>query len=230
MQIYLDESGDLGWKFDQPFRAGGSSQYLTLVFLILPSAHSKRPKRIVRDLYDKYDWQTEKKAAGTSHNQKKLFCDLAKRMLIQYPDIKLDVITVKKENIQSHIRQDANKLYNYMVGLVIPEYVRKEESFHLLPDARSIKVRSQNSLADYLQIKLWFEAKCRTVVNCFPTISSGNYNLQFADWIAHCIWINYEDGEDSFYNILRPVMRVRELFFLTENTPKVHTELPETPQ
>lgn len=28
--VYLDESGDLGWKFDAPYRSGGSSRYLTI--------------------------------------------------------------------------------------------------------------------------------------------------------------------------------------------------------
>ena len=226
MQIYLDESGDLGWKFDQPFRAGGSSQYLTLSFLVLPSGHIKRPKKIIRDLYRKYDWQSEKKAADATPNQKRIFCDLAKKVLGQYPDIKVDIITVRKSNVQSHIRQDANKLYNYMVGLVVPEYVAGEANFDLIPDERSIKVKSQNSLKDYLQIKLWFDLKYKTVVNCYPAVSSGNYNLQFADWIAHCIWAKYENSENSFFDILRPVVRIRELFFLIEKADQKIAESP----
>ncbi|WMN84132.1 DUF3800 domain-containing protein [Vibrio parahaemolyticus] len=33
--IYLDESGDLGWTFDSPYRRGGSSRYLTIASLIV---------------------------------------------------------------------------------------------------------------------------------------------------------------------------------------------------
>jgi hypothetical protein len=35
MLIYLDESGELGWKFDAPYRKGGSSRYLTIASLVI---------------------------------------------------------------------------------------------------------------------------------------------------------------------------------------------------
>jgi hypothetical protein len=138
---------------------------------------------------------------------------MAVDLIRRYPEIKLDVITVKKVNVQSHIRKDANKLYNYMLGLVIPDCVTQEANFDLITDERSIKVKSLNSLKDYLQVKLWFEVGCQTVVNHRPMDSSQNYGLQFVDWIAHCVWSNYEDGNDAFVKILRPVVKIRPLFF-----------------
>ena len=37
VSVYLDESGDLGWKFDAPYRCGGSSRYLTISAIIFCS-------------------------------------------------------------------------------------------------------------------------------------------------------------------------------------------------
>jgi len=34
------------------------------------------------------------------------------KCLISHPEIKIDCIVVKKENVQEHIRRDPNKLYN----------------------------------------------------------------------------------------------------------------------
>jgi hypothetical protein len=48
MNLYLDESGDLGWKFDKPYRDGGSSRYLTIATLIIPQNLSHLPKRIIK--------------------------------------------------------------------------------------------------------------------------------------------------------------------------------------
>lgn len=48
---YLDESGDLGWKFHQPYRQGGSSRYLSLAAIILPFDKKHLPKRFITDLY-----------------------------------------------------------------------------------------------------------------------------------------------------------------------------------
>lgn len=211
--IYVDESGDLGWQFNQPFRAGGSSRYLTVACLIVPSQHRRRPRKIITRLYRKFGWQSERKASDASRSQKTLFCRTAVDLLQQHPEIKLDVITVKKVNVQTHIRRDPNKLYNYMLGLVVPDYVAQETNFDLVTDERSIRVKSLNSLRDYLQVKLWFEIGCPTTVNHIPSDSSKNYSLQFVDWVAHCVWSNYEDGDDSFLKILRPVVRIRPLFF-----------------
>lgn len=41
MNVYFDESGDLGWSFDKPYGAGGSSRYLTIAFLIIPKLSAK---------------------------------------------------------------------------------------------------------------------------------------------------------------------------------------------
>ena len=72
------------------------------------------------------------------------------------------LITVKKENVAAHIREDKNLIYNFMTKLVIPEYVKGYQKVDLFPDPRSIKVQSTNSLKDYLQIHLWFELKVST--------------------------------------------------------------------
>jgi len=56
--IYLDESGDLGWNFTAPFRNGGSSRYLTIAAVCVPSAKIALPKRAVRKLYNKFGWPT----------------------------------------------------------------------------------------------------------------------------------------------------------------------------
>jgi hypothetical protein len=47
MNLYLDESGDLGWTLDKPYQAGGSSRYLTIATLIIPKTISH--KALVRN-------------------------------------------------------------------------------------------------------------------------------------------------------------------------------------
>ncbi|MGH9690222.1 MAG: DUF3800 domain-containing protein [Candidatus Acidiferrales bacterium] len=57
--IYLDESGDLGWSFDAPFRNGGSSRHLTIAALCVPSEKKHLPKRVIKKLCEKFGWGTE---------------------------------------------------------------------------------------------------------------------------------------------------------------------------
>ena len=56
--IFADESGDLGWTLDKPYRAGGSSRHLTVASVCVPPEKRHLPKRVVRDLYKKYGWPT----------------------------------------------------------------------------------------------------------------------------------------------------------------------------
>jgi len=35
MKIYIDESGDLGWKLDKPNRNGGSSKFITITGILI---------------------------------------------------------------------------------------------------------------------------------------------------------------------------------------------------
>jgi len=58
MIIYLDESGDLGWKFTAPYRNGGSSRHLTIASLAVSPPNKHRPKRLVKKLYTKFNWPT----------------------------------------------------------------------------------------------------------------------------------------------------------------------------
>ena len=213
MQLLLGESGDLGWIFGKKYRKGGSSRYLTLAFLFLPKTHRNVPKKLIKSLYEKYKWKREKKASDATLNQKKLFCEKTIKLLKDYKEIKIDTITVKKKNVEEHIRQDGNKLYNYMASLVIPEHIENVDTLEFIPDERTVKVKSGNSLVDFLQIKVWFELGYKTKLINNPSRSFQQYNIQFVDWVAHCIWVNFEDGVTEPFNLLSPYIKHRELFF-----------------
>jgi hypothetical protein len=215
MNVYLDESGDLGWNFSLPYGHGGSSRYLTLAFLFIPASKQHLAQRIVKQMYQKYGWdpKSEKKASHLSKNQKLLFCQKAKALVRQHPDIKLCAITVRKDGVQDHIRSDANKLYNYMIKLCIGNRLASYPEVNFVQDARSIKIQSGNSIADYLQIELWFVRKVSTILRCSSQDSSKNLYLQFADFLAHCIWRSYEFGDTEFRRCLRNDIHLSHLFF-----------------
>jgi len=165
------------------------------------------------NLYAKYGWKSEKKASDASKNQKIEFSNSLNAMLQDFPEIKVDCIIVKKENVQPHITADPNKLYNYMCRLVVVDHVQDEEKFDFIPDKRTIKVESGNSLSDYLQTVLWFENRTKTTLINKPGESHADYNLQFADWIAHCIWAHYENAENDVFAIIGRKIKIRQLYF-----------------
>lgn len=125
--IFLDESGDLGWKFDRPYRMGGSSRYLTIAALVVPQIKKHLPTRLIKQLYNQHNWQfkKEKKWVDMKPHERMGFVKKARFLAEQHKDIKYAAITVNKVNVQSHIRSDENKLYNYMIGLMLLDEMKR---------------------------------------------------------------------------------------------------------
>ena len=215
MIYLLDESGDLGWSFDQPYRRGGSSRYFTIAGPAVPRAKKHLPKRVIKSLYQKFSWpvQVEKKWADMEPAERVEFAKQAAKLSETYDEIVYHSITVEKQKVMPHIRKDPNKLYNYMVGLSLLKPMAAHSEVHLTPDARSVKVASGNSLHDYLQTKLWFDKNSEAKLVTKPEDSSANPNLQFADMLAGAVQGRFEDGKTEPWDVLEPCMNFRALFF-----------------
>jgi hypothetical protein len=213
--VYLDESGDLGWTFDKPYRHGGSSRYLTISVLIVPKDLSHLPKRIIRKIYQqkKIPASVEIKGKDLTSDEKIKFSERVVGLLKANPSIRICAITVNKESVQSHIRMDSNKLYNYMINFILLDEIKTCSTINFTPDPRTIKVASGNSLVDYLQTKLWFELNSAAIINHTAMESHLNNNLKFVDFISNIVWSRYEDNKSSPFNILKPYITNKLLFF-----------------
>ncbi len=213
--IYLDESGDLGWQFNLPFKHGGSSRYLVIAALIIPPDKDGVTKRCIRGLYNARDWSKtkEKKWSGMSPTGRRAFAQAALAIPRKYPEISYRAIVVQKCNVQDHIRTDPNKLYNYMVNLLLLDEMAKHDRVTFVPDPRSIKVESGNSLHDYLQTKLWFEKEVKTVLETIPRDSKYCHNLQFTDMLAGTVAAYFEHGHIDNWNVLSSRIALKKLFF-----------------
>jgi hypothetical protein len=211
----VDESGDLGWNFNAQYRQGGSSRYLTITAVCVPPAKSHLPKRVVRSLYQQFRWptSTERKWVDTSAAARTAFANAARKMCDENADIYLHAIVVHKPNVEAHIRNDANKLYNFMIRLCLLDRMCSYDSVTLVPDKRSIKVESGRSLHDYLQIELWFTKKVKTTLFTCPVESQNSLGVQFADMLAGVVQSHFEDGMLQDFPLIAPKINVTRLFF-----------------
>ena len=215
-KLYLDESGDLGWTLDKPFRSGGSSQFLSIAYIIVPNEQIKYCNRVVRDIYTLFNVQSNVELKGTSMNEQQKLIAAGKivKMLKDKPDMCIGAITVKKKNVRYHLREDGNILYNYMIGLSTLNKIQTFGQVEMVRDKRSVKVKSGNSCIDYLKIKLGFDMKSDTILVDNPTESHTELNIMFIDWVANFVWSHYEDGKSDAFNRLTGVLNNQELFFL----------------
>lgn len=215
INIYLDESGDLGWKFEHPYLLGGSSRFLTIASLTVPKEQKDAPKRVIKRLYRKHKWNPcqEKKWTEMSLPERVSFAEAASRLIVREPGTSYYAITVQKENVAAHIRRDQNKLYNYMIQLSLLDEMARHESVTFIPDPRTIKVASGNSLHDYLVIKLWFEKGVETELHTTPIDSSQSLSIQFADMLSGLVQSHFEQGNSDPWEILQPHINIKTLYF-----------------
>jgi hypothetical protein len=185
-------------------------RFFLTVFSLQP-IHLSSYKKIYKR--KKQSTDVEIKGSELTSSDKIFFATRTFELLNKHSQLKIFSITVKKQNVKKHIREDPNKLYNYMIGLVLPQKIRRLKSISFIPDERSIKVKSGNSLSDYLQIKLWFDLKSKTIIENNPQESHLNLNLQFIDWITHIIWEKYENKDLKVFHILQRKIELTDLFF-----------------
>lgn len=213
--VYLDESGDLGWKFKLPYRQGGSSRYLTIGYLINPITHCNIPKRLVKDFYNQFGFspKNEVKASDLKSHHKEFICKETVRMLKKYPDFILGAITVRKEGVDAEFRNDGNTLYNYMMGESLLDYIDSHETCKITRDNRSVKVLSGSSCIDYLQTLTFFHRMRKTILKDNPTHSHTDDGIIFIDWITNIVWSKYEDSYPAWCNALGMHLQEKQLFF-----------------
>ena len=162
--VYIDESGDLGFTFANPFRFGGSSRYLTIACYLCPESHSKYSKRRAKSFKKAIGLspQDELKGSNLTAPQLNDFSQRVVDLVTQHSGCEVRAITVKKKNVEANIRTDANKLYNYMIRLCLLDHIKELDEVRLIPDPRTIKVKSGNSMVDYLQSILMFDMNSAT--------------------------------------------------------------------
>ncbi|WP_241895516.1 DUF3800 domain-containing protein [Stenotrophomonas maltophilia] len=213
--FYVDESGDLGWSFESPYGSGGSSRYLVISGLSMPIADDHRPERVMKNVYkgSKWDHKKEKKWIRAPEKSRSHFVQEAIQLCTKFPAIQYHAIVVKKQKVATHLRDDGNKLYNYMVKLMLVDEMAKHAKVNFIPDPRSIKVQSGNSMHDYLSICLGFDLGVATRLVTQTIESKYSKNLQFADFISGVVHSHFEFGRSDHFNLLSPKMKVKKLFF-----------------
>jgi Protein of unknown function (DUF3800) len=129
-------------------------------------------------------------------------------------DINIRYIVADFEHVIQKLKDDENLLYNYMLQfLIVP--VAKQPSVSSLVinlDKRTIKVKSTNSFADYIKIKLNYELGYSVSVEVNYIESHNSYAIQAADFVANAINTKYEFGKKCYYDLISNKVVQRELF------------------
>jgi len=205
--IYLDESGDLGFK-------KGSSKYFVISFIAMDTKTNLILKRKIKKvkIRHKIRKDVEIKANKSNHS---LRVDVLKE-ICSLP-IEIYSITTKKQGINKSLRKDTNIFYNYMVNLILVPYIERSKisNLCLIADSRINKVSKGMRFGDYLKYKIFFENslyKVKLDIKYLDSLTS--YGLQAVDFIANSIFKSYEQTNDRYRKALRrSIIEDKRLYF-----------------
>lgn len=207
MFIYLDESGDLGFK-------SGSTKYFTICFAIMKDQNPF--KRCVKRVKRKYSISSMDELKGSSTR-----ADIKRDLLLRFSQLKnleIHAITVEKNNVKEKLRQDSNILYNYMVGLSLVDRILKEKKdmdIKIVVDRRTTSITAGFDLDKYIKYKIWYEHQRNNIgLNIHHADSHIALSIQGIDVVTNTIYRKYGNNQLELYNIIRnKIKRDRKLFF-----------------
>ena len=206
MYVYLDESGDLG------FRQGGT-KYFTIAFVVMENPVLFR--RCVKKVKVKYDIPRDVELKGYTTRE-----IIKKDLLNRFAklDIEVHAITVRKVNVEPKLRKDTNILYNYMVGLSLVERILeepKEAKVVINVDRRIIAITSGFKFNQYLRYKILYEKERRDIdLNIHHLDSHQAYAIQGIDVICNSIFRKYNSNNYNLFNIIQDKVKSdKRLFF-----------------
>ena len=207
MYVYLDESGDLG------FRQGGT-KYFTIAFVAMENPIPFR--RCVKEVKVKYHIPRDVELKGNTTRE-----IIKKDLLNRFAKLNIEVhaITVRKRNVEPKLRRDTNILYNYMVGLSLAKRILEEPANTRVVvnvDRRIIAVTSGFKFNEYLRYKIWYEKERRDIdLNIHHLDSHQAYTIQGIDIICNSIFRKYNSNNYKLFNIIQgKVKSDRRLFFV----------------
>ena len=213
--IYLDESGDLGWNFESPYRNQGSSRYFTIAYVIIPTLQTKHIVRFVNKFKKKRGAIREIKGSEIRTGYAKTLARDIVRLTDRLPEVVMGAVTAKKEGAPDilKINSHGDILYNHMVKKAVCAHLTDCDTVNIIPDKRSVPKGSQNSCLDLIRENIWINQAQEVNIKYTPEESHLNEQLVFIDWVANFTWRHYENGQSSPFQILSPHLKEDLLFF-----------------
>ncbi|WP_308780053.1 DUF3800 domain-containing protein [uncultured Clostridium sp.] len=205
--FYFDESGNLG----------KDNRYFVISCIITkkPKPLENKMKKVllhIKKTYKNIKWNRyELKANSCKPNIKEI---IYKSVLDK--DFQIAYIAADKYWINENLFENKNRLYNYLLKLLLDNYKNffENNSIKLVLDNKTIKVESLNSFEDYINIHINYELNLNSIIKVeYRDSASKNSELiQLADFIANAIFAKYEYGYNRYFDIFKDKINKKELF------------------
>lgn len=194
MFVYLDESGDTGFKFNK-----GSSRYFVVTILLTPDPLPLNTA--IDDLRSSLNFRPdhEFKFYNTRPVDRLAFLRVLNRHEVLFRALVVD----KHELTRPHMR-DREVFYNYLLKMLLKYDNQRIQDATLIIDQRDKGKKSKQSLATYLRRGLNNEINGYGKIKAIRYHESRRDNLiQAVDMVAGSIHTKCRDGNHQYCQIIR---------------------------
>ena len=205
--IFLDESGDLG------FKTSSSRWFIfTIVIVNNPRVLERVVKKIWRPLKKKHKKLGELHAYHAD--------DVTRGRMIKaasaIPNLKVLCVVLNKQKVYIDLQNQKNYLYNYTANILLDRlHARGElaagEPIDLFVDRKDTKKRFRENFTRYLTEAMEGRTKARFSVVLHA--SHENKSLQAVDFVSWAIFRKYERGDYKFYEMIKDKIIEEKLLF-----------------
>lgn len=201
--IFLDESGDLGFNFKK--KKTSKFFVVTVLFVEQKRPIEKLIRKVHAGLRKKYKIRT-----SVLHAAKEEPINIVRICRgLEEKNCRLMTIYLDKSKVYTKLRDEKHVLYNYIVNILLDRImnrrlISRKGGVVLIASKRETNKFLNQNFQDYLRRQI----KSNHLVDLKVEIktSSEEKCLQAADIASWSIFRKYEYGDDSYYQILKPII------------------------
>lgn len=196
--ILLDESGDLGFKFDR-----GSSKFFVITAVF---TETKRPlEKIARNVHNNLKKKFKKVGTLHAYREKPITRQRVLKQLNE-KDCSILAIILNKKKVYTKLQDEKPVLYNYVTNILLDRLFTKKpistsKLVNLIASRRETNKFLNQNFKAYLQNKVIADHKVRLKIDI--ATPSKEKSLQIVDFACWAIFRKYEIGNDSYYNLIK---------------------------
>ncbi len=195
--IFLDESGDLGFK-------KRSSRWF--IFTIAITLDKRVLERVIKKVWTPL--RRKHKRLGELHAYRA--DDITRRRVLrgvsEIGDLKVLCIILNKQKVHVDLQNQKNYLYNYTANILLERLhnsgiLKGGELLKIFIDRKDTKKKVRQNFIDYLTKAMGNHREDKISVELHT--SHENKSLQAIDFISWAIFRKYEKGDYEFYEIVK---------------------------
>jgi len=205
--IFLDESGDLGFK-------KSSSKWFLFTIAIVSDLRSL--ERVVKKIWRPLKKKHKKLGELHASHEKNITRKRVLEQLNEVNDLKILCVILNKKKVYVDLQNQKNYLYNYTANILLDRLHTKEmlkpgESLNLYIDRKDTKKLLRENFINYLTHSMKkrhngaFKVELRS--------SYENKSLQAVDFMSWAIFRKYERGDYEFYEMIKSKITDERLLF-----------------